>query len=133
MRRKKKSTGKRKAATRGKPARSKKASRTRKGLRRRKSTRRRRLSHAETPFEQPVSPARRGLGGGSGGQSGDTQGLSRSEDVDSESVEELLEEGQSYEAEIVSGVEDALDPDQDEVRTKEVPEDDVPGEYADKE
>ncbi|MFZ0821272.1 MAG: hypothetical protein WAM91_14485 [Candidatus Acidiferrales bacterium] len=53
--------------------------------------------------------------------------------MDSESVEELLEEGQSYEAEIVSGVEDALDPDQDEVRTKEVPEDDVPGEYADKE
>jgi len=52
--------------------------------------------------------------------------------VDSESAEELLEEGQSFEAEVVSGVENALDPDQGEVRTREVPEDDVPEEYTDK-
>jgi hypothetical protein len=74
---------------------------------------------------------RRGLGSASGGQSGDTQGLSEKEDVDSESVEELTEEGQAYEAEVVSGVENAKDPDQSEVTTKEVPEDDVPLEYQD--
>ena len=68
-----------------------------------------------------------------GGQSGDTQGLSRSEYADSESVEELVDEGQDYEAGIVRGVEDALDPDQSEVTTKEVPEDDVPSEYDDQE
>jgi hypothetical protein len=76
-----------------------------------------------------VSPNRRGLGPGAGGQSGDNQGLSRRESADSESVEELTEEGQEYEAEVISGVENARDPDQAEVTTKEVPEDDVPGEY----
>ena len=65
------------------------------------------------------------------GQSGDVQGISSVEDVDSESVEELLEEGQAFEAEAVSGVENARDPDQGEVKTKEVPEDDVPPEYRD--
>lgn len=49
--------------------------------------------------------------------------------MDSESVEELLEEGQSFEAEVVDGVEKALDPDQGEVRTRQLPEDDVPEEY----
>lgn len=80
---------------------------------------------------EPHRP-RRGMGTGSAGQSGDVQGLSRNENVDSESVEELVEEGQSYEAEVVSGVEDALDPDQGEVRTREIPADDVPKEYTDK-
>jgi hypothetical protein len=78
-----------------------------------------------------VVRGRRGLGSESGGQAGDTQGLSREEDVESESVEELTEEGQDYEAEIVSGVEHALDPDEGEVTTSEVPEDDVPEEYID--
>ncbi|HTQ84733.1 MAG TPA: hypothetical protein VMI93_00860, partial [Candidatus Solibacter sp.] len=76
--------------------------------------------------------SRRGLGSASGGQSGDLQGLSRVEDADSESVEELLEEGQTFEAEAVSGVENARDADQGEVRTSEVPEDDVPPEYSDR-
>ena len=80
---------------------------------------------------EPHRP-RRGMGSGSAGQSGDLQGLSRREDVDSESVEELAEEGQSYEAEVVSGVENALDPDQGEVRTRETSADDVPKEYTDK-
>ena len=74
----------------------------------------------------------RGLGSASGGQSGDTQGLSRKEDVDSESVTELAEEGQDFEAEAVSGVENAKDPDQGEVTTSEVPEDDVPTQYTDR-
>jgi hypothetical protein len=72
------------------------------------------------------------MGAGSAGQSGDLQGLSRREGVDSESVEELIEEGQSYEAEVISGVEDAPDPDQGEVQTRETPADDVPKEYTDK-
>jgi hypothetical protein len=65
------------------------------------------------------------------GQAGDLQGLSDSEEVDSESVVELLEEGQSFEAEVVRGVENAPDADVAEVTTKEVPEDDVPSEYLD--
>ncbi|HWC95432.1 MAG TPA: hypothetical protein VG456_01750 [Candidatus Sulfopaludibacter sp.] len=68
-------------------------------------------------------------GPNSAGQSGDTQGLSDTEDVDSESVEELIEEGQSYEAAVISGVENAPNADEGEIRTKEVPEDDVPDEY----
>jgi len=78
----------------------------------------------------PITPSgRRGLGAASGGQSGDTQGLSRRSYDDSESVEELMAEGQYMEAEAVSGVENAPDADQGEVRTRQFPEDDVPEEY----
>jgi hypothetical protein len=69
----------------------------------------------------------------SGGQSGDLQGLSSVEGADSESVDELLQEGNAFEADVVAGVEDAGNADEKEVRTHEVPEDDVPGEYLDKE
>ncbi|MFZ0799569.1 MAG: hypothetical protein WCA13_02285 [Terriglobales bacterium] len=72
-------------------------------------------------------------GSRSGGQSGDLQGVSRLESADSESVDELLEEGNAFEAEVVAGVERAGDADEKEVHTHEVPEDDVPGEYLDKE
>jgi uncharacterized protein YbjQ (UPF0145 family) len=68
----------------------------------------------------------------SGGQSGDLQGLSNIEAADSESVAELIEEGNAFEADAVAGVEHAGDTDQEEVRTHEVPQDDVPGEYLDK-
>ena len=74
----------------------------------------------------------RGLGPESGGQSGDTEGLSRREIAASESVEELLEEGQAFEAGVISGVENAPDADEGEVTTREVPEDDVPQEYLDR-
>lgn len=67
-----------------------------------------------------------------GEQSGDLQGLSRRESADSESVDELLEEGNAYEAEVVQGVEDAGDETEREVHTHEVSEDDVPEEYLDK-
>jgi hypothetical protein len=66
------------------------------------------------------------------GQSGDLQGLSNVEGADSESVGELIEEGNAFEADVVAGVEDARDADEKEVHTHEVPEDDVPGEYLDK-
>jgi hypothetical protein len=72
------------------------------------------------------------MGPGSAGQSGDTQGLSDIAGADSESVEELLEEGQYFEAEAVAGVENAPDADVAEVHTKQVPEDDVPEEYKDR-
>jgi hypothetical protein len=68
---------------------------------------------------------------GTAQQSADLQGLSRREDVDSESVEELVEEGNIFEAGAVRGVEEADDADEREVHTDEVPEDDVPGEYLD--
>ena len=64
-------------------------------------------------------------------ESGDLQGLSRGETVDSESVDELLEEGNAFEAGVVSGVEEADDSEGREVHTHEVPEDDVPEEYLD--
>lgn len=76
-----------------------------------------------------VPTSKEGLGPNSAGQSGDTQGLSDVAEADSESVEELLEEGQSFEAEVISGIENAPDPDVSEVHTREVPEDDVPTEY----
>jgi hypothetical protein len=79
-----------------------------------------------------VAVETRGLGPRAGGQSGDTQGLSGIAGGDSESVQELMEEGQSFEAEVLQGVENAPDPDEDEVRTREVTEDDVPEEYLGK-
>jgi hypothetical protein len=69
----------------------------------------------------------------SGEQAGHLQGLSRRESADSESVDELLEEGNAFEADAVMGVEDADLDDTKEVRTHEVPEDDVPEEYLDEE
>ena len=72
------------------------------------------------------------LGSRSGAQSGDLQGLRDVESADSESVDELLEEGNAYEAGVVTGVEDAEDDQGREVHTHEVPEDDVPEEYQDK-
>ena len=74
----------------------------------------------------------KGLGSRSAGQSGDLQGLSNRGGADSESVDELLEEGNAFEAEVVKGVEDVGDADEGEVRTHEVPEDDVPEEYLEK-
>jgi hypothetical protein len=73
------------------------------------------------------------LGSQSAGQSGDLQGLSNVEDADSQSVDELIEEGNAFEADVVAGVESADNADEKEVHTHEVPEDDVPGEYLDPE
>jgi hypothetical protein len=68
-----------------------------------------------------VAFALEGRGARSGEQSGDLQGLSNVEGADSESVDELLEEGNAFEADVVKGVEDAEDADEGEVRTHEVP------------
>ncbi len=58
-------------------------------------------------------------GSDSAGQSGDAQGLSQVADVDEESVGELAETDQAYEAEVVEGVEDAGDHPERPVRTHE--------------
>jgi hypothetical protein len=96
----------------------------------------------KTPPSQPASIARgqdvetvrlkpksRVARAGTG--AGDLQGISTVEDVDSESADELLEEGQAFEAGIVSGVERAGNAEESEVVTHEVLEDDVPKEYDD--
>ena len=67
-----------------------------------------------------------------GEQSGDIQNLSNVERADSESVEELLAEGNAFEAGAVKGVEDAEEADEAAVRTHQVLQDDVPPEYRDK-
>jgi hypothetical protein len=81
-----------------------------------------------------ISPRRKEqdeTGSDAAGQSGDLQQLRDRAYADSESAEELAEEGNAFEAGIVSGVEDAPDPDVSEVHTRQVPEDDVPEEYLD--
>src|SRR5258708_34406397 len=64
------------------------------------------------------------LGVRTGEQSGDLQGLSNVKGADCESVDELREQGNAFEAEEVKGVEDAEDSDAGEVRTHEGPQDD---------
>lgn len=64
-------------------------------------------------------------------QSADLQGLSRAQQADSESVDELVDEGNLFEAGAVAGVEEADSEDEREVHTHEMPEDDVPDEYLD--
>jgi hypothetical protein len=48
-------------------------------------------------------------GADSGGQAGDTQGLSKATNASEETVEDLTGAGQDYEAQILKGVEDATD------------------------
>jgi len=117
--------------TAGKKRASKRASGRKKtgGKPTRGSTSRRSSGGADSRVEAPLEE--RGLGPEAGGQSGDTEGLSREELAASESVEELLEEGQAFEAGIINGIENAPDADMGEVRTRQVPEDDVPQEYLD--
>jgi hypothetical protein len=120
----KKTTAKSKAA-KGKAAKNKVSRRTK--IVRATAAVRRKSQSVETVSLEP-----KGLGTRAGVGAGDLQGISILENVDSESAEELLEEGQAFEAGIISGVEDAPDADKSEVTTHEVPQDDVPGEYDDK-
>ena len=66
-------------------------------------------------FESELGQA----GSDSAGQSGDVQGLRQVADVDEESVGELAETEQTYEAEVVEGIEDAGDHPERPVRTRE--------------
>lgn len=65
--------------------------------------------------------------------SGDLQGLSRKAKSNSESVDELVQEGNAYEAGILLGVEEADNADEGEVMSHEELADDIPGEYLDEE
>ena len=80
----------------------------------------------------PLRRRARAAGAGAGGGAGDYVGISPVEGADSESPKELLEEGQTFEAGIVSGVQNAPNADVAEVHTHEVLQDDVPEEYDDK-
>ena len=72
----------------------------------------------------------------SGGQSGDVTGLDEEPEAGPDSVEDLVETGQYYEAEVVEGIEDAPPADEAEVTTHErpagenenVPDEEKPGE-----
>jgi hypothetical protein len=87
-------------------------------------------SRGEGQSVEAINLDPKGLGSRSGGQSGALQGLSDIEGANSESVDELLEEGNAFEAEVVKGVEDAPDADQGEVRTHQRPqEEDLPEDF----
>jgi hypothetical protein len=134
--------------TKSKPAtskRSKKASREKQAMAPKKTVKKKqskkKTSSKASPAGRKKTPVRRAQrlessGGRAGAvparQSGDLQGLSRAEQANSESVDELVEEGNIFEAGAVAGVEEADDQDTREVHTHEVPEDDVPDEYLDK-
>jgi hypothetical protein len=64
----------------------------------------------------------RGTGPDSAGQSGDTQGLSDVAEAGPESVLELVEDGQSFEAEAIEGIEDAPDADVKEIHIRQRPD-----------
>jgi len=136
---KKKSTRRKKISPRKKTARRKNSSLAKKTVRKAKTIRKKRKSrlrkHAREKRQiiRSVVIEEKGLGSETGGQSGDIQGLSNIAGADSESVQELAEEGQAYEAEVVRGVENVPDADEAEVTTTEVPQDDVPPEYRNKE
>lgn len=83
----------------------------------------------ESSTIDPVEPRYKESGSRDAGQAGDTQGLPDVAQADSQSVEELAQEGQFFEAEVISGVENAPPADLAEVNTREAPEDDVPPEY----
>jgi len=87
-------------------------------------------SRGEGQSIETINLSPKGLDSKSGGQSGALQGLSDIEGADSESVDELLEEGNAFEAEVVKGVEDAPDADEEEVHTHQRPqEEDLPEDF----
>src|SRR3954468_11125944 len=126
MAKKKKSTKKRTRASRTTSASRKKSAKAKKATKpKRRTAKKKAAARRSAPALRTARPSRAAQRGG------DYQGASRAERADSESVEELLEEGNTFEAGAVAGVEAADDEDEQEVRTHEVPEDDVPGEYRD--
>jgi hypothetical protein len=108
--------------------RAKAAMRARKTTPKRNNKKRRKI-RGNTGRVSSVVVRRKRPGAEAAGQSRDIEGLSSVARADSESVEELAEEGQAFEAEVLSGVEKADDDAELEVTTHEVLEDDVPSEY----
>jgi N-acetylmuramic acid 6-phosphate (MurNAc-6-P) etherase len=83
----------------------------------------------QRPEQRPEDATRLSLAE-TAGQSGDLQGLTDVAGSSSESVAELVAEGQSFEAGIVEGIENAPPAGESEVKTRELSEDDVPLEYT---
>ena len=133
LRRKASRVKKSKPAKKKRPALRKAARAKRPGPRRKPASRRRvtRVRGSAASAGEITLPVRPGSGPGSGGQSGDIEGLPNAPGANSESVEELAEEGQAFEAELIDAVEGAPDPDEAEIETREVTENDVPKEYED--
>jgi len=142
MKKNNKKSGKKRAASKSRVSpkaklsarsRAKKTSPKRKPAPRRKPVRENEVMGSQSVETVPLSAvrpkARSARVGSSGGGGGDYSGLSPVEGADSESPRELLEEGQTFEAGIVEAVQNAPNADQGEIRTREVPEDDVPLEY----
>ncbi len=120
-----------KAATKKKQAKNasvKKAAVKKKAPPKKSNARRKRPEITTVPFDQTERRLR-----STGSAPEDLHGSSEIEEADSESVDELLEEGNAFEAEVVKGVEDAERDIEGPVRTHEVPEDDIPQEYLDDE
>jgi hypothetical protein len=132
--RKRKPAAKRRSSLRGKRAQAKvKVTLRRRTIKTRTATREissgsERSSLGSSTFSRAPRPPKRGMGEEAGGQAGDLQGLSREEEAGAESVEELVEEGQAYEADVIDGVENAPDADKGPVRTHGRLEDDIPPE-----
>jgi len=131
MPKKKKKTTKKKATAKTKKpgarkSAPKKSSKPKKPARSKKPAKKTAPRASRRPSSSPneALPMIKGPGSASGGQSGDLEGLSDVETADSESVEELVEEGQDFEAELVNAVENAPDPDEGELTT-DVPENDL--------
>jgi len=116
-----------KVTSRSRPAKKKSAKKVTAKKRVRSRKTRKPTQPESAVFEQGAVRSR------SGALSGDLQGLRDIEGADSESVDELIEEGNAFEADVVAGVEHADEDQEREVHTHEVPEDDVPEEYLDKE
>jgi|SRR5690242_18360876 hypothetical protein len=119
--------------------------RKKKSVRRKDTKKKRKLSAPKRSVRarRPARTRRRELRGKSGRRrpasrvalglevlsSGEVERMSGMARANSESVEQLAEEGQPFEAEVLAGVERADDSDESEVTTHEVPQDDVPPEY----
>jgi len=123
--RKKKIAQRGNVASKKRPAGKSAAARAMQTARKNAAARRERLSRGVHSVGNDIAVMSAGPGSGTAGQSGDIQGLSDVETADSESVRELVEDGQDYEAGIVDGIENAPDADQGEIRTREVPEDEI--------
>ena len=128
-----KTSSRKKAAAQGaKKSANKKVSRKKSRSRKASARKRRGSVNIERELVQELQKRKASSGGTSARRLTDFEGLPQAEDVDSESVDELVEEGNIFEAGAVAGVEEADDADEREVHTREVSEDDVPEEYLEK-
>jgi hypothetical protein len=85
-------------------------------------TRTREFAEAEPETEAPQT----------GASAGDLEGLETDENEDFESVAELVNEGQDWEAEELESIEKAPNADQGDLKPRKVPSGTKPGKYSDR-